>query len=228
LLNAHFVPVYISNEDYDENGAAGKEEKSAWRKIYLEALAERRDTGAVCVYLVAANGDGFDSLVVSQACEEGRLAAMLASAVARHNVAAGKPVVAPRPQSLAPAAKAGEMVLHLVSRIDHRYSWGEFPAENWIVLSREEQRQFVPTPADVGRRSATPTRTVRTSTASRRRRWRRRSSPARPARRGCGSAGNCASSTRFTRTRTTTIGRPRRSSGMRTSIWIRGRCGRCG
>jgi hypothetical protein len=36
-------------------------------------------------------------------------------------------------------------VLHLVSRIDHRYSWGEFPAENWIVLSREECRAFVPT-----------------------------------------------------------------------------------
>jgi hypothetical protein len=43
-------------------------------------------------------------------------------------------------------------VLHLVSRIDHRYSWGEFPAENWIVLSAAEAKAFVPPRLEVGHR----------------------------------------------------------------------------
>jgi hypothetical protein len=73
----------------------------------------------VCVYLVSPDGDGFDSLIVSEACEEERLAKMLASAAERYKVPAGKPLVAPRSQSAAPKAKPGEVVLH---RVAHRPS----------------------------------------------------------------------------------------------------------
>lgn len=150
LLNAHFSPVYISNEDYGERGGASKAEKAAWLRIYREALDEKRDAGSVCVYLVSPDGDGFDSLIVAAACEEGRLARMLAAAVERFNVPAGKPVVEPRSQSTAPKSEPGSVVLHLVSRIDHRYSWGEFPAENWIVLSADEARAFAPPRTEPG------------------------------------------------------------------------------
>jgi hypothetical protein len=142
--------VFISNEDYDDRGGATKAEKQAWLKIYREALEEKRDAGSVCVYLVSPDGDGFDSLIVSAACEEGRLAKMLASAVDRYKVPAGKPVVAPRSQSAAPKAEPSSLVLHLVSRIDHRYSWGEFPAENWIVLAPDDVKAFAPPRVEVG------------------------------------------------------------------------------
>jgi hypothetical protein len=35
--------------------------------------------------------------------------------------------------------------LHLISRGDDRGSWGQFPAENWIVLKREEWSTLLPT-----------------------------------------------------------------------------------
>lgn len=150
LLNAHFAPVYVSNEDYGEPGAAADAEKAAYRRIYREALDERRPAGSVCVYLVSADGDGFDSLIVNDACQEGRLDKMLAAAVKRFDVAAGEPLIAPRSQSTAPKAERGSLVLHLVSRIDHRYSWGEFPAENWIVLSPDEAKAFAPPRSEAG------------------------------------------------------------------------------
>jgi hypothetical protein len=75
---------------------------------------------------------------------------MLTAAAERYKVPAGKPLVAPRSQSTAPKAEPGSVVLHLVSRIDHRYSWGEFPAENWIVLSPADVKAFAPPRSEAG------------------------------------------------------------------------------
>jgi hypothetical protein len=43
-----------------------------------------------------------------------------------------------------PAAPADAVALHLISANDARGSWGEFPAENWIVLAREDWSKLLP------------------------------------------------------------------------------------
>jgi hypothetical protein len=144
LLNQHFVPVYASNEDYHKDGAAPPEERKAYLRIYHEALAQKRSAGSVCVYLVGPDGKGFASQIVSEAARPGRLEKLLEGAVARFKVPAGKPVVPPAAQSTAPKAQAGALVLHLVARVDHRGSWGEFPSENWLVLKRQDGADLLP------------------------------------------------------------------------------------
>jgi hypothetical protein len=62
--------------------------------------------------------------------------ASLGRAVAQFKPQPGNPVVTPRPQSVSPPAAADAVTLHLISRGDDRGSWGEFPAESWIVLDR--------------------------------------------------------------------------------------------
>ena len=37
LLNAHFAPVYVSNEDYTEDGPAPAEERAERNRIWREA-----------------------------------------------------------------------------------------------------------------------------------------------------------------------------------------------
>jgi hypothetical protein len=74
--------------------------------------------------------------------------AMLGRAVDQFKTQPGTPVVPPRPQSAPPPSPADAVALHLISRGDDRGSWGEFPAENWIVLAREDWLRLLP-PGDV-------------------------------------------------------------------------------
>ena len=37
LLNAYFVPVYVSNEEYRDDGTASPEERKVYTQIYHEA-----------------------------------------------------------------------------------------------------------------------------------------------------------------------------------------------
>lgn len=147
LLNRAFVPVYVSNEDY-EGGGVPPDEKKAYQRIYHEALQEKRSAGSVCVYLLAPDGKGFDSIIVSKAAEPGVLQKRLAAAVERFKPGEGKTLVAPAAQSVPPRGVPGSLVLHLVARVDHRYSWGEFPSENWIVLQPADLAKLSP-PMDV-------------------------------------------------------------------------------
>ncbi|HMC65593.1 MAG TPA: hypothetical protein VKI65_11700 [Gemmataceae bacterium] len=144
LLNRYFVPVYVANEDYGKDGAASPDEKKEYQRIYLEALNEKRSAGSVCVYLLAPDGKGIASETVGTVTQGQRLQKMLHAAVAQLKTAPGKPLVPPTAQSVRPPAADDALVLHLVSRVDHRYSWGEFPSENWIVLPRGDWAKLVP------------------------------------------------------------------------------------
>jgi hypothetical protein len=121
-----------------------------YQRIYREALEQKRDAGSVCVYLVAPDGKGFDSIIVSKAAQKGELEKWLLAGVEKLKTAEGKPLAEPAKQSVAPKAADGSLVLHLVSRVDHRGSWGEFPSENWIVLSPDDQAKWLPPEAKVG------------------------------------------------------------------------------
>jgi hypothetical protein len=138
------VPVYISNEDYGAGGPVAADERKAYERIYHEALQEKRPAGSVCVYLVGPDGAGFASLIVSDAAKPGQLQKLLDEAIARFKVPKGKPLVTPTPQAPPPKVAAETLVLHLVSRYEHRGSWAEFPAENYIVLKPAAWGKLLP------------------------------------------------------------------------------------
>lgn len=98
----------------------------------------------MCVYLVAPDGKGLASMIVSDAAQGDKLQKLLDTTVARLGTADGKPVIAPAAQAPAPKAEEGDLVLHLVSRRDSRGSWGEFPSENWIVLKHADVPKLLP------------------------------------------------------------------------------------
>jgi hypothetical protein len=110
-------------------------------RIYQEGVARKLGMGTVGAYVLTPDGHTYDTVRDST---EGTLAA-LRRAVEQFKPTPGKPVVPPAPQSVPPPAAADAVTLHLISRGDDRGSWGQFPAENWIVLKREEWSTLLPT-----------------------------------------------------------------------------------
>jgi hypothetical protein len=143
LLNGYFVPVYTINEDYAKNGTAPKEEKAERERIFKAGYAAKKSVGSVHVYILNPDGDFRDSLHVAEAAKSKTLIALLKNTAADLKLTAGNPVVAPRPQSEAPACEKDCLTLHLTARsLDGKGAWSEFPVENWIVLSPADQGQF--------------------------------------------------------------------------------------
>lgn len=145
LLNRHFVPVFISNEDYDREGPALPEEKAERDRIVREALRGGLSAGTVHVYLLGTDGHPFASLHVAKATKPDRFVQLLEQTVHERKIAPGEPLIAPGPQSPALRAPEGGLALHLVARLlDGRGAWGGVPAEDWIVLDPRESESLVP------------------------------------------------------------------------------------
>jgi hypothetical protein len=135
--------VYTANEDYSRTGAAPSEEKAEHQRIFREALDGKLGTGDVHVYLLSPEGRAVGGLDIGSAANTEKMLAALKRTAERFRVTAGAPAAAPRPQSVPPAAP-DSLVLHLVARGFNKGSWREFPAENWIVYSREETKKLLP------------------------------------------------------------------------------------
>jgi hypothetical protein len=81
---------------------------------------------------------------VAEAAKKEKLPELLEQTVGKLKVEGGKPVIKPTPQSVAPTAKDGSLVLHLTARpLKGGGSWGGV-SENWIVLSPDEVKQLIP------------------------------------------------------------------------------------
>ncbi|CAN5906456.1 hypothetical protein BH23PLA1_BH23PLA1_02620 [soil metagenome] len=144
LLNRHFVPVYVVNEDYSKNGPAPDEEKAERLRIYREAREAGLSTGTVHAYVLEASGQTIDSLHVADAARDDRLIRMLDRAIEATGVRSGDgPVVEPRSISAPPEARTGSVVLHLTAR-GQGSSWDGFPSENWIVLGPDRLEGLLP------------------------------------------------------------------------------------
>src|SRR3954452_24384577 len=76
-LNRYYVPVFVSNEDYDKDGPAPAEEKVERNRIWSDALKAGRPSGTVHVYLLDGNGKFLDSMHVAEAAKPGKLLALL-------------------------------------------------------------------------------------------------------------------------------------------------------
>jgi hypothetical protein len=144
LLNRHFVPVYASSDDYAPEGSASAESKQERTRVYHEAFAAKIYAGQDSIYLLTSAGKPFDSLSISTARVPANLAERLEQIAQRLAIPPGEPACPPAPQSLPPRAEPGSLVLHLTARVDHRKPWGEFPAENWFVLSPAEMDLMLP------------------------------------------------------------------------------------
>jgi hypothetical protein len=148
LLNRSFVSVYVVNDEYVEGGSAPVDERKELDRIRREGYAKKLSVGTVHAFVLTPDGHTDDSLHVTGAGILSNTVAMLERAVAKFKPLPGSPVVSPTPQSSAPPSAPGAITLHLVSRGDDRGSWGQLPAENWIVLTRDEWPKLLP-PWDV-------------------------------------------------------------------------------
>jgi len=143
MLNRNFVCVYTANEDYTgSKPRVPAEERAELARIRDEGFAKKLPVGDVRAYVLTPDGHTYD-IVATQTAES--TLATLGRAVDQFKPQPGKPVVPPAPQSARPPAPASAITLHLISRGDDRGSWGEFPAENWIVLTQEDWPKLLPT-----------------------------------------------------------------------------------
>jgi hypothetical protein len=143
LLNAAFVPVFVVNEDYADDGPAPKEEKAESRRIYREALDAKLSAGTVHAYVIDTAGHPIDSLHVADAARPDRLLAMLQRVIKDRQVSQGPTLVAPRELSAPPRSEPGSLVLHLTAR-GRGNSWDGFPGEDWIVLGLKDLAGLLP------------------------------------------------------------------------------------
>jgi hypothetical protein len=131
----------VNEEYYNKDGSAPPEERAELQRIQQEGFAKKLSVGMVRAYVLSPDGHTYD--VVEAATATATLAS-LGRAVAQFKPQPGTPVVKPRPQSVSPPAPTDAVALHLISRGDDRGSWGEFPAESWIVLDRHDWSKLLP------------------------------------------------------------------------------------
>jgi hypothetical protein len=155
LLNQYFVPVYLSNEDYSERGAASAEEKAELQRIRREGLAKGLSVGTVHAYVLTPDGHPADSLHVVDAAKADRMVGMLQRTVEKLALKPGPPLVSPAPPAV-PAAEPGTLRLHVTSRYLERRgnayvlvenaggNWSALPGEDWLRLSGEQQAKLLP------------------------------------------------------------------------------------
>ena len=169
LLNGYFVPVYLRNQDYRDDGSAPPEEKAEASRIYREALQAGLPAGTVCAYLLTPSARPVDVAPLNQsaATDPDRLAEKLQRVIKDLKVAKGDPVAQPAPQSAVPSCDPESLVLHLTARYLDRHgddflrvdaksvlgtrkggNWGNLPSEDWIMLSSLEWAKLLP-PDDV-------------------------------------------------------------------------------
>ncbi len=148
-LNAGFVPVYLSNVDFEEFGSAAPAEKKLRDRIWADARSAGLPAGMDGLYVV----DGESGRILG-ASDLGKASpeALLRLLETTRRTPPGKALLAPSPQSVPPATAPESLTLHLTARyLDgegrverQRADFHEFPAEDWVSLSSDEWRRLLP------------------------------------------------------------------------------------
>lgn len=145
ILNAYFVCVYTSNDAIPGDTETVKKEQAERQRIRVDFLKAKLGVGDVSPYLLKPDGTPHSRLSIGPACEKDNLLQLLEKCVADLKPAKGDPIVKPVPQSKAPEAPAGALVLSVVARkLAPKYSWNEFPSEDWMVLGRDQWQKLLP------------------------------------------------------------------------------------
>jgi len=151
LLNAHFVPVYTSNDEVPGTADVARKEQAERDRVYRAFLDAKLSAGSVHVYVLSPEAKPLGSIHVAHAGDKDtetgkdRTQQLLEKTIADLKVKKGRPVVAPKPQSAPPEKPADALLLHLVARkLVAKGSWNEFPSEDWIVLEAGQWRNLFP------------------------------------------------------------------------------------
>src|SRR5262245_45443702 len=140
-LNRSFVPVYLSNEDYAEDGPAPRADRLELDRVLRESAQKGLSTGTVHVYILDPEGHAVDSAHVAEGAKLDVLRRLLDRNVARFRPEPGPPVAPPRPQAPPPEHEPGGLTLHLVARsLDGRGAWDGVIPEDWFTLSPGEAK----------------------------------------------------------------------------------------
>lgn len=154
-LNSSYVPVFVSNEDFTDKGAAPAEEKAELRRIFQEGYAKKLSVGSVHVYILAPDGHLIDSLHTAEAAKPEVLLPLLQRNAKNLRVTPGNPILPPAPAA-PPVCEPGSVLLRLVSRYIERKNgeeepvettsgdWTALPSEDWIMLSQSEAASLLP------------------------------------------------------------------------------------
>jgi hypothetical protein len=157
LLNRYFVNVFVSNEDFRDNGSATPDERAQLRRIFSEGYAAKLPVGTVHAYVLKPDGHLLDSMNVVQAAQAAPLTAMLERNIQALGTPPGDPVIKPTPPA-PPKAAPGAIMLHVVARYleregdklvlsgqgEHHGNWSDNPGEDWVELARPQWSRFVP------------------------------------------------------------------------------------
>lgn len=136
LLNDYFIPAYITNEDYI-NTPKAKQLNDIWTNAHEQGLP----SGTVHAYIVRPDRTVINSIHVDKAQYTKNFGPFLGQVVRDLGLSPQKPVVEPKPQSVAPEHDTDELVLRL--RTDYSRRRGR-PTENWLVLKPAEWNAFLP------------------------------------------------------------------------------------
>jgi hypothetical protein len=155
LLNQYFVPVYLSNEDFRDSGAAPPAEKAELHRIHGEGYAAKLSVGTVHAYVLAPDGHLVDSMHTVEVAKPDKLTAMLERAVQKFALQPGTPVVKPCPPA-PPSAGRDQLRLHVTARYLERHgddytlvrnaggNWSALPGEDWLLLDRSQWSKLLP------------------------------------------------------------------------------------
>jgi hypothetical protein len=131
LLNKHFAPIYIVNQDYNKTtGSAPPEEKAEFERIRQETwsstkspvnetrfspfIAASRD---IALYVLDPDGKVVDALRLPEIGQTDKVFAFLESMVKRLKAPAGETLVAPKTLSVPPKDRSADsLTLHVVTR----------------------------------------------------------------------------------------------------------------
>jgi hypothetical protein len=145
LLNGHFVCAYTSNDDIPGDAATVQRERKERDRIKAAFREAKMGSGEVSPYILTPEANPLGRLSIGPACEKDNLLHLLEKIIADGKLQRGEPIVKPAPQAPPPQAPADALVLHLTARkLTPKYSWNEFPSEDWIVLTAAEWQKLLP------------------------------------------------------------------------------------
>lgn len=142
--------MFSPNEEFAPGGHPPPGDYEVRQAIIDESLKRNMGYGTVHVYVVGPDGHMVAGIGVVKAIQNDNLAKFLEQIAQQLKIAAGPPLVKPKPQSSAPPSAPDSLILHVTARGRNEGSWREFPAEDWIVLQPAEWAQLLPKAAAVG------------------------------------------------------------------------------
>jgi hypothetical protein len=168
LLNRYFVPVFTSNEDYRDGGAAPADERAELQRIFKEGYDKKLSVGSVHAYVIGPDGHLLSSLHTAEAAKPAKLIALLQEAVGALKTKPGEPAVKPCPPDT-PDCGPTSLRLYLIARYLERKGddyaltedpgggWAAVPGVDWICLNKPEWSALVPARgATIGTKWALP------------------------------------------------------------------------